>query len=107
MDDPPHLAPDHPKEEQHPGVGSTPDGWVEGAGRASKLERLGDEGMSTTVRDVTIPDQVVVLDEARDEPAGISAVGLLRALAAGGDTEAREALAFLTVLQSQPSTALA
>lgn len=61
--------------------------------------------MSMTLRVGTIPDRVVVLGEACDEPEEPSAEGLLRRLAADGDTEAKEALAFLSVLRSQPSTA--
>jgi hypothetical protein len=50
----------------------------------------------------TIEDELIVLDEVRDhfgEPP--SAEGLLRSLAAQGNVDAREAVAFLVASRSQ------
>lgn len=58
--------------------------------------------MDTEVRNGAITDRVIVLGEATEELEGPGAEGLLRRLAAGGDVEAKEALAFLSVLRSQP-----
>jgi hypothetical protein len=57
--------------------------------------------MDTEVRDGTTADRLIVLGEA-EELDGQDAEGLLHRLAAGGDVEAREAVAFLSVLRSQP-----
>ena len=50
----------------------------------------------------TIPEQLIVLEEASDDSEeGSSAEELLRSLAADGNVDAKEAVAFLAVSRSQ------